>query len=104
MLDAFGDAEGAALGEAAARGMCERIGGRALDRGEALALESAAVDAGHGVDEGPAIGMPRVGEKGLRRPFLDHLARVHHDDARAHAGDDAEIVADQHDGGAEVAR
>ena len=47
--------------------------------------------------------MPGIGEHLLGRPFLHHLAGIHHDDARADAGDDAEVVADQDDGGAEIA-
>ena len=46
--------------------------------------------------------MARIGQHLLGRAFLDDLAGVHDDDARADAGDDAEVVADQHDRGAEI--
>ena len=47
--------------------------------------------------------MARIGQQLVGRTFLDHFAAIHHDGAGADPGDDAEIVADQDDGGAEIA-
>ena len=47
--------------------------------------------------------MTRVGEYLLGRPFLHHLAGVHHDDAPAYIRDHAERMADENDRRAEIA-
>ena len=55
--------------------------------------------AGHGNagDQPARIGMGGIGEDLRGGAGLDHLARVHHHDARGDAGDDAEVVRDQHE-------
>ena len=60
------------------------------------------VDPGHRVDQRPSIGVARIGQQFVGRAFFNHFAAIHHDGAGADPGDDAEIVADQHDGGAEI--
>ena len=67
-----------------------------------LLARRVAVEPRHRVEQRPGVGMLRVGQQRLGRPLLDHLAGVHHDDARADVGDDAEVVADQHDRRAEI--
>ena len=47
--------------------------------------------------------MARIGEDFPRRPFLDQASRVEHAHSLAHARDDAEIMADEEDRGAEFA-
>ena len=46
--------------------------------------------------------MARIGENLAGRPFLDHLAGIHHDHALADIRDHAERVADENDRGAEI--
>ena len=82
MLVAFGDAERAARRETAAGRHGERIGRRALDGGQPPRPGQMPVDARHRVDQRPGIGMARIGQHLLGRPFLHHLAGIHHDDAR----------------------
>ncbi|MCX7363257.1 MAG: hypothetical protein NTV97_15570 [Alphaproteobacteria bacterium] len=102
MLRAFLDGKGAARAKAAAGGPVARVGRLALD-GDQPAILGLGIDARRGVQQRPGVGMARIGQKIFGRTFLDHFARVHHQHARADVGDHAEVVADQDDGGAEVA-
>ena len=52
-------------------------------------------------EEAPGVGMGGGGEHPGYRPFLDHLARVHHRHPVAEPGHHAEVVGDVEDGGAE---
>ena len=45
------------------------------------------------------IGMARIVEHDVRRPFLDQHAGIEHADPVAHVGDDGEVVADEQDRG-----
>ena len=101
MLGALGDAERAARLEPASGGSVQRIGRQALDGGKLLAGAGIMVDARDRVDQRPGVGMPRIGQHLRRRPFLDDLARIHHQHALAHTRDHAERVADQDDRGAD---
>ena len=103
VLAALGDAERASLLEPAADGHGHRVGRRALDRDQPLALGHVTVDTGDGVDESPGVGVARVGQHLLCGPLLHDLTRIHDEHALTHAGDDAQRVADEDDGGAEVA-
>src|SRR3546814_1586436 len=47
--------------------------------------------------------MLRAIEDVAHRPLLDHAAGVHHHDPVAESGNDAEVVGDHDDGGAEIA-
>ena len=103
MLGALVDAEGAPGGKPAAGRMGDRVGRRAFDGHQPPLSRDVTIDARNGVDQGPGVGVARIGEDGLGRALLDDLAGVHHDDARAHAGDHPEIVADQDDRRVEIA-
>ena len=102
MLRAFVDGKGAARPKAAAGGPGARVRRLAVD-GDQPAIFGLGIDARRGVQQRPGVGMARIGQQILGRAFLDHFARVHHQHARADIGDHAEVVADQHDGGAKVA-
>ena len=45
----------------------------------------------------PGVRMARIGEHALGIALFDDLAGIHDEHARTHTGDDAEIMADQHD-------
>ena len=102
MLRAFLDGKGAARPKAAAGWPGTRVRWLALD-GDQPAILGLRIDPRRGVQQRPGVRVARIGQQILRRAFLDHLAGVHHQHARADIGDHAEIVADQDDGGAEVA-
>ncbi len=101
MLRAFLDGKGAARTKAAAGWPGARVRGLALD-GNQPAILGLRIDPRRGVQQRPGVGMARIGQQILGRTFLDHLAGVHHQHARADIGDHAEVVADQDDGGAKV--
>ena len=77
-----------------------RIGRLAADREQSLPIAS--VDARHGAQQRPRVGMLRRAEDRLRRALLDDPPRVHHEYPRAQARDQRDIVGDQQDRGAGV--
>src|SRR5262249_9133030 len=89
--------KGAARMEAAALGKIERARHYALDRHPAVLLPMQLWDRAEQPD---GVGMLRVGEERRDLSTLDDFAGINHDDLLRELGDDAEIVGDQHDGGA----
>ena len=83
-------------------GQSHRVGRRAFDRREPPVPGVHTVEPRRRVEQRPRIGVTRVGQERFGRTLLDHFAAVHHDDATAYVGDDAEVVADQDDRGAEI--
>src|SRR3546814_10384975 len=57
----------------------------------------------HRFQQTECVGMLRAIEDVAHRPLLDHAAGVHHHDPVAESGNDAEVVGDHDDGGAEIA-
>ena len=55
-----------------------------------------------GVQQAPGVGMARIFEDGARVGVFDDFAEVHHRDIIGHAGDDTEVVGDEHDRHADV--
>ena len=92
----------AAAGEGATLRLADQRGDHAGDGAEPLAAPRAARhrDAG---EQAARVGMRRRREDGGGGPRLHHLARVHHHDAGGDAGDDAEIVGDEHEAHGELA-
>src|SRR5262249_59029470 len=91
------DGKGAARMEAAALWKSERAWHHAIDRRQAVLL---AVQLWDRAEQSDGIGMLRVSEERRDLGTLDDFAGIHHDDLLRELGDDAEIVGDQHDGGA----
>ena len=103
MLVALLDAERAARREAAALRPVQRIGRRAFDRRQALLARRVAVEPRRRVEQRPRVGMLRIGEERLRWSLPRPLRRAYMTTTRlADVGDDAKVVADQDDGGAEI--
>ncbi len=100
MLAALLDRERAARAKPAPLRPGARIGRLALDRHQAAVMRLA-VEARRRVEQRPGIGVARIAQQVAGRPLLDDLPGIHHQHARADVGDDAEIVADEDDGGAE---
>src|SRR5882724_12145384 len=65
-----------------------------------LAAPGALAQPRQGIDQALRIGMARRGEDRLGHLAFDDAAGIHHGDAAAHVGDQAEIMADHQDGGA----
>ena len=87
--------------EAAARRQVQRVGRRALDAGQA-AVPAGAVDARHGVDQRPGVGVARIGEDVPRSAPSSTTSPAYITATRRQTRRYAEVVADQHDGGAEI--
>ncbi len=62
----------------------------------------AGAEARHAAQEAHGVGVARVGEQIAGRALFDDAPGVHDPDALAHAGDHAEVVADQQDGGVDA--
>ena len=91
----------AARREAAARRRGERRGRRPGNRREPA--DARPVDARDRAEQAPGVGVLGVAEDRGLRPLLDDAARVHHDDPLGEVGDDAHVVGDDQDRGAELA-
>ena len=94
VVDALLDPGQAARGEAAARGQVDQVRHVAGDDRQLLAEVA---DDRDRPDEAAGIRMERLAEERHDVGLLDDLAGVHHRDAIAHLGDDAEVVGDQDD-------
>ena len=94
------DREGAAIREGAARPGATRLGRATLERGR----ERAAGEARDRGEQAARIGMGGIDEDAPRVAVEDDLAAIHHRDARADAGDRAEVVADIDHRGAQPRR
>ena len=55
-----------------------------------------------GVQQAHSVGVARIFEDGARVGVFDDFAQVHDCDVIGHAGDDAEVVGDEHDRHADV--
>ena len=62
------------------------------------------VDVGHRAQKAQRVRVPRLAEHRLDGAGLDHLAGVHHGDALAGLRDHGEVVRDEDDADAELAR
>src|SRR5690348_1616556 len=82
----------ATIAEATALRPGRRRGNGARNRREAVLLPP---DARHRAEQPLGVGMVRAREQVGRGRFLDDLAGIHHDDARAVLRDHAEIVRDE---------
>ena len=101
LLAAFDEAEAAARPEGAALGQVRQRRRAARDGGQAPGPRP--VQRRDRIMQPPAIGMPGLGEDVAGRAPLHDAAGIHDHDPVGDLGDDAEIMGDQHDGGAEVA-
>src|SRR5687768_9375471 len=94
----FTDAHGVwtARDVAAAGWGIEHVWWGAFDGLQASALRGAVT--GHRSLQSERIGVRRAVEDIVYGPSFCHLAGIHNDDVVGHAGHDAEVVRDQHDG------
>ncbi len=83
---------GAAIGERAMVCRPNRVGNDSLD---ALELPVPVRQRRRAAQEGVGIGVKGGGEEVAHRRVLDDLAGIHHVDALAHLGDDAEVMGDE---------
>ena len=86
----------------------ERAPGRDVDQARRRTLHGreavapVAVQARHGAEQAPGVGMLRPTEQVLRAAVLHRAARVHDEDVVGELGDDPQVVGDQDDGGVEL--
>ena len=85
-------------GKGAALWDFKRIGDCAFDGYQAAFL----AHLWDGVQQAPGVGMARIFEDGARVGIFDDFAQVHYCDIIGHAGDDAEVVGDEHNRHADV--
>ncbi len=91
--------QSAARMERAAAG---HVGRRRRLAGNGIEPVARHIDARRAAEQGRRVGMARMGEDVADRPGLDDAPAIHHRHAVRDLGDDAEIVRDQHDGGARL--
>src|SRR6266849_5304556 len=96
LIATAGHEVGASRMERAPRGAVVRMRDGALDDGQARA--NARLDARHGAEQSPRVGMLGLVEDGVHGPLLDDPPQIHDGDLVAHLRDHAQVVRDEDDG------